>query len=284
MSLFGSYGWEDLRHNPFCDVGLALDSLAYTGALMGILVSHEMGHYLVAKYHGFQLSMPYFIPLPFGFGTLGAVIRLKSPPSSRTALLEMGVAGPLAGAVTAFLLLGVGVVWSDEVLTPEKGNIYAIFNDPLVLKLLGILFQGAPLDRFAVLHPVAMAGWIGCLLTGLNLIPVGQTDGGHLLSALLPRRAILVSKVVLAVVLVSGVFWPGWAIWAVVLYAIGAWRSMWVPEVPPPTARARMGAALAALVFLLTFIPVPVVWVAVDSQGVQRTYVLPWNLPSEEEP
>ena len=281
-SMYVTYGWVDAETNPFTDIDAAMDAASYTCALSAILLSHEMAHYFVARRHGFTLSLPYFIPFPVGFGTLGAVIRLRSLPRSRTALLEMGAAGPIAGAIVAFVLLAIGLVWTREVLEPVPGEMYAIFNDPLALKVLATWVQGAPIDRFAVLHPVAMAGWIGCLLTGLNLLPVGQTDGGHVMNALFPRQAKTISRVLIAIMLASSILWLGWAVWALALYLLGAWRGLEVPLRPPLSSRAR-GIALATVpIFLLSFIPRPVEWVYVDARGRQETHLLPW-VSSEDE-
>ena len=167
---------------------------------MAILLAHEMGHYVVAKMHGFALSLPYFIPFPFGFGTFGAVIRLRSLPRSRTGLLEMGAAGPLAGFVVAILMLFLGlwgrvssepmiltVEWppvSDPppvpepgmmdwlVETPKLGEVPAtIFANPPAMDLIGWLLNGEVPGRYDSLDALAMAGWVGCLLTALNLVP-----------------------------------------------------------------------------------------------------------------
>jgi membrane-associated protease RseP (regulator of RpoE activity) len=241
------------------DLDLALDAGAYAGALMAILLCHELGHYLVALRHGFRVSLPYFIPLPVGFGTFGAIITLRSLPASRTALLEMGAAGPLAGALVSFVMLALGLQWTGPDVPLEPGMSYLIFSDPWVVELLGTLVAGGAPGRYAELHPVALAGWVGCLLTSINLIPVGQTDGGHIVSALFPRGARWVTWVVVAVLVVGGLLlWPGWAVWAGVILLMGAWRSLPVPSRPRLTLRARVLAVLAFVVLLMTFMPEPI--------------------------
>ncbi|MBN1334599.1 MAG: site-2 protease family protein [Deltaproteobacteria bacterium] len=257
-SVYVTYGFMWDGGNPFTDPGVAGRSAAFASSLMIILLAHEMGHYAVARAHGFRLSLPYFIPFPAGFGTLGALIRLRSPPPNRTALLEMGAAGPLAGAVCSFLALAVGLPLGGEVLEPDPGTTILVFSDPLAVKLVGTLLLGAPPDRYALLHPVGLAGWIGCLLTAINLLPIGQLDGGHIAAALVPGRARILSKVLLGLLVVGAVAWPGWGVWALVLLLLGAWRSLPVPVRPPLTPRSRRIALAAGAVFLLTFMPRPI--------------------------
>jgi membrane-associated protease RseP (regulator of RpoE activity) len=170
----------------------------------------------------------------------------------------MGAAGPLAGAAVSFLALAVGLPLGGGPVLPEPGSSILIFRDPLAVKVFGTLLLGAPPDRYALLHPIGLAGWIGCLLTAINLLPIGQLDGGHIAAALFPRRARLVARVLLGVLVVGGLAWPGWTVWAVVLVLLGAWRSLPVPGHPPLSARARWVALAAGLAFLLTFMPVPI--------------------------
>lgn len=259
VATLASMYWSQGGRAAFLDLDVALNAAAYTAALMSILLTHELAHYAVALRHGFRLSLPYFIPLPFGFGTLGAVIQLRSLPRNRTALLEMGVAGPLAGAVVAFIMLAIGLHYTGPDISLEPGASYLIFADPWVVKLLGTAVAGAPPGRYAELHPVALAGWVGCLLTSINLLPLGQADGGHVMGALVPRWARRISWAVIAAMLLAGVLvWVGWAVWAGVLLIMGAWRNLAVPQLPLLTQRARWLALLALLVLILTFMPRPI--------------------------
>jgi membrane-associated protease RseP (regulator of RpoE activity) len=236
------------------------DALAFAAALLAILLTHELAHWTVARRHGFALSLPRFIPFPSAFGTMGAVISLRSLPRSRTALLEMAVAGPLGGAVVAFACLLVALPWGRGVATPASGASYAVFADPLAVTLLGTLTLGAPPDRMAVLHPVALAGWVGCMLTGINLLPAGQLDGGHVVNALFPGWGRRVSLGVIALLLLGGWFaWKGWWVWAAMLVLTGSWRSLPVPASPPLTPRARALAVAALILAVLTFMPAPIV-------------------------
>lgn len=299
-SVFFTYGWNWSGGDPLSDPSVAIDSALFAVSLMSILLAHELGHYIVARRHGFELTLPYFIPFPAAFGTFGAIIRLKSLPRSRTALLEMGAAGPIAGAVVSILVMALGlpstgpapeIALPVPLAAPEPGLLdplfaaldhllsapwlqplmdwisppipaghvpVLIFSNPPVMDLLGTLILGAPPGRFDTLSPLALAGWVGCLLTAINLIPIGQLDGGHVLTGLLPRQASRISRVLLGLALLAGVLWSGWLFWAFMLMILGAWRNLDVPERPPLSRRARIVAVVVALVFALTFMPRPV--------------------------
>jgi membrane-associated protease RseP (regulator of RpoE activity) len=231
-------------------------------ALMAVLSAHELAHYWVAKRHGFALSLPYFIPFPFAFGTLGAVIRLKSFPKTRTGLLEMGAAGPIAGALVAFGCLFFGLLGTEVVEAPplsDEGVEILIFGNPPVMDVFGELLLGSAPGRYDVLTPLALAGWVGCFLTALNLLPVGQLDGGHIVNALVPKWAPRISKAVLFGLLIAGYFlWEGWAVWAILLLGMGAWESLEVPPRPGLTVRARIVACVVFVGMLLCFMPKPI--------------------------
>ena len=297
-SVYLVFGFQWMNGNPLTSLEVAIGSAKFAGTLMTILLAHEMGHYVVARRHGFSLSLPYFIPFPFAFGTLGAVIRLKSMPRSRTALLEMGAAGPLAGFAVAILAFVVGLpgtvdpggpemlaVWPEvpvEVVAPGMidavlmkidaafvwlGTVPAPVPDHLTLPILAnpplmdligtMLGEGAP-GRYAHLDPIAFAGWVGCLLTAINLIPVGQLDGGHILNALVPDRARVVARLGVGGLLLAGLLWPGWAVWGILLLVLRAWISLPVPKHPALTPRAKVVAIFTLGAFLLSFMPRPV--------------------------
>lgn len=289
LSVYLVYGFLWTGGNPLRDAGAAKDAAAFAVTLMSILLAHEMGHWVVARRHGFALSLPYFIPFPAAFGTFGAVIRLRSLPKSRTALLEMGAAGPLAGFVVAALAMAVGLpgtqaaqppplppIPPEPVLLPEALSFLAplwehlfpivpdghvevlIFANPLLMDLLGKLILGAAPGRFDQLTPMALAGWVGCLLTAMNLLPIGQLDGGHILSGLWPKAAPKVSKLLLGVAIAAGVLWTPWAVWGLLLFFFRGYKNLEVPAEPPLTPRARWVAALVGIAFILSFMPVPI--------------------------
>ena len=288
-SVYLTYGFFWAGGNPLLDYHVAWESTLFSAALMTILLAHEMAHYFVALRHGFALSLPFFIPFPLGIGTLGAIIRLRSPPASRTALLEMGAAGPIAGALVAFIMLALGLPHTEPPMPLEPGLQVLIFNDPWIVRLLGRAILGAPPDRYAVFHPVALAGWFGCLLTAINLLPVGQLDGGHILHALVPRWARWITRLTLIILIGTGVvraIWYGvnrWlqiahqqplglgvvdafstgfahmglGLWGILLLVLGVWRGLAVPGRPPLTRRAWVLAGVAAGMLILTFLPIP---------------------------
>jgi membrane-associated protease RseP (regulator of RpoE activity) len=256
---------------------------------MAILLAHEMAHYVVARMHGFRLSLPYFIPFPAAFGTFGAIIRLKSLPRSRTALLEMGAAGPLAGFVLAVLAIALGLpgtleIAAPEVIMPWPPELHApaeagwlsrmlapilpafepgtvplmILANPPIMDWMGSWILGAPPGRYASLDPLATAGWVGCLLTAINLVPIGQLDGGHVTGALWPAWAARLSRGFLGLALLGGILWTGWAFWAVLLVVMGAHQSLPVPENPPLSPRARWVAFATGLAFICCFMPAPI--------------------------
>ena len=268
-SVYFTYGWLWSEGSPLSDSQTMVDSAVFATALMSILAAHELAHYWVARRHGFALSLPYFIPFPFAFGTLGAVIRLRSLPKSRTALLEMGAAGPIAGAVLAVICIAVGLNGTIPVEAPavvDEGVEVLIFGNPPIMNQLGEVLLGEAPGRYDVLTPLALAGWVGCFLTALNLLPIGQLDGGHILTGLSPRWAPQLSKLMLGLLLVAGFFfWQGWAVWAVLLLIMGAWENLEVPSSPGLSLRAKWTAAAAILFFVLCFMPQPI-----ESETLER--------------
>jgi Zn-dependent protease len=241
----------------FINIGVGL---AYSAALLGILLSHELGHYVVARRLGVQVSFPFFIPLPVSIlGTMGAVIQIKEPPPDRRALLAIGVAGPLAGLVVAIPVLLLGLSISE--VGPMPSGSYVIEGNSLLYALLKITVFGRFLpdgSQDVLLHPVALAGWAGLLVTGLNLLPAGQLDGGHILYALFGRRASRYTSMAVAGVLVAlGFVWSGWWLWAVLVALFGQQPAPVLNEITPLDARGRVLAILGIVAFVLVFTPVP---------------------------
>jgi membrane-associated protease RseP (regulator of RpoE activity) len=176
----------------------------------------------------------------------------------------MGAAGPLAGAAVAFVLLWISVRWATPGTDWPDGSQVLIFQDPLLVKLVGVATTGAAPDPLAHYHPMTMAAWVGCFVTGLNLVPVGQLDGGHVLNALAPRWARRVSRVAPFVVTAGGLLWPGWFLAGALLFFLSVGRPLPVPVDPPLFFCARLVAVCALVVFVLTFLPAPIAEVTVD--------------------
>jgi len=182
-TLFAGFG--DPSKSGWLDA--LVTGLWYAVPVMTILVCHEMGHFIQCHRYGVYASLPYFGPMPFSpFGTLGAVIVMDPRIGPRTALFDIGITGPLAGLVPTFIFLIVGLHYSTHGERPEHG---LLFGDPLLFQFLADRILHVPAGNEVIAHPMAFAGWVGLLITSLNLIPIGQLDGGHVLYALLRRKA-----------------------------------------------------------------------------------------------
>jgi membrane-associated protease RseP (regulator of RpoE activity) len=237
-------------------IGLAL---LYAAALMVILVGHEMGHYLTCRRYGIEATLPFFIPAPTLIGTMGAFIRIKSPINRKRQLFDIGLAGPLTGFALALPALVVGLALSKTVpALPRESAI--VFGDPLLLKLFARFLVGSiPPGYDLILHPVAFAGWVGALVTALNLFPIGQLDGGHVSYAVFGPGSRTLGRAFLAAFVVMGVFfWVGWLLWAGIILILGVRHPRtWDEESPLGASRTAL-AVLAAVIFVLTFIPDPI--------------------------
>jgi len=244
---------------PWREPAAIVKGIPFSLTLMLILLTHEMGHYTMSRRHGTPATLPYFIPAPSFIGTFGAVIKMRPPIMTRRALLDIGATGPLAGLVVAVAAVLIGLPLSDVRplgMLPE-GSI--TLGDSLLFKFLALLSLGIdPSKAEIVLHPVAFAGWIGLFITSLNLIPIGQLDGGHIVYALFPEYHRIVSRLAIPVLLVMGlVAWPGWALWGVLMLILGTRHPpVEVPHVELDPLRTRIGWVSLA-VFFLTFTPTP---------------------------
>lgn len=232
--------------------------LPFAATLMTILLVHEMGHYLMSRYHGVQATLPYFIPAPSFIGTFGAFIQMKSPPPDRRSLFDVAAAGPLAGLVLAIPAVIVGLRLS-AISPDEKAGGIALGSSLLFSFLSQITLGILPDEVNIVMHPIGFAGWIGLLVTAMNLLPVGQLDGGHVIYALFGKRYIWVSRAALVAILSLGFlrWWDGWLIWGLLLLFM---RLRHPPPLDPYTSldpkRKIMGWLMLAI-FAITFIPIP---------------------------
>ncbi|MGA7563133.1 MAG: site-2 protease family protein [Desulfobaccales bacterium] len=247
--------------NPLTDPGLLYRGVPFSFTLLLILGAHEMGHYLVSRRHQLTVTLPFFIPappIPFFIGTFGAFIRIRSPIQDKRALMDVGCAGPLIGVAVSIPVTLVGLKLST-ITVMQGGHEMLALGEPLLYQFLSWLAFGTLSPQAQViLHPVAFAGWIGMLVTSLNLIPVGQLDGGHVSYALFPEYHRRISLGFLGLLVACGlIFWYGWLIWAVLLSFLG-WRHpqpsyYWLPL----DARRRWLGFFTILVFALTFCPTP---------------------------
>lgn len=254
----------------------------FAAALLGILLAHEFGHWIAARVHRVDCSPPYFLPFPSLLGTLGAVIRMRGRIPHRAALVDIAAAGPLAGLVVALPLswwglshsrIGpapdgrpspasivdiAGTVWRGDDPLPVTG-VFLEGSSALNSVLAWMVHGAIPEGHDVYLHPVALAAWFGLFITALNLVPVGQLDGGHLLYALLGRRARSVGRVVVVALTLLGLFaWAGWMLWAVLAaFVIKTSHPPTGDDERPLTFTRRALCWLCLVLFALTFVPVP---------------------------
>jgi membrane-associated protease RseP (regulator of RpoE activity) len=233
--------------------------MAYAIPLLLTLLCHEFGHYLQARRYHVSASLPYFIPMPFGpLGTMGAVIAMRSNMGDRKALFDIGISGPLAGLVPALVCCIVGLEWST-IATVPRGPVHSL-GEPLLFQFLAMwIFGPLPPGTDIYLHPLAYAGWVGILITALNLFPIGQLDGGHVLYALLRKKAHIVATVLLGTAIVAVVLTQNyqWLLMLFLLVLIG-------PKHPPtgnddiPLGTGRTVLGWLTLMFVIVgFTPTP---------------------------
>ena len=247
------YGYVRIWRQP----SFLLQGLPFSFTLLTILMAHEMGHFLTARHYGVDVSLPYFLPAPTLIGTMGAFIRIRSAIFSKRALFDIGIAGPLAGFVVLLAPLAVGLSLS-KVSPGAVHHSDLIFGSPLLLQLFEkIAFPGVRVEDI-YLHPVARAAWVGMLATALNLLPIGQLDGGHILYAFAGEKTRWLSRFFVGLLIPMGFFFAySWLLWAVLLFFFG----MRHPVIydPYPIGRARSWLGIAALIILiLTFTLSPV--------------------------
>jgi len=242
----------------------AADGARLVAGLLSILVAHEMGHYLAARYYRVDATLPFFLPFPVPgvslVGTLGAFIRIRSPIPHRKALFDIGVAGPLAGFLVCLPVLWLGVREATvQTLAPDDGGLF--FGEPLAFQWAARLVHGTiPDDRTLVMGQLGLAAWFGLLVTALNLMPIGQLDGGHVTYALLRDRARVVSRVGSWVCVALVYFGPNWILWAVLVRVLGRRHPPTLDD-EAPVGRARAWVGLIALaVFVVSFVPNPIVF------------------------
>lgn len=263
--------------------------IPFAVSLLAILLAHEFGHYLAGRYHKTQVTLPYFIPFPLSpLGTMGAAIQLKEPPKNKRILLDIGLAGPIAGLVVAIPVLIYGLTLSKIAPLPAsigagvglqiEGNSivyliskYLVFHQwlpvplnfdglPPLLYWIRYFFTGepAPLGGLDVMiSPIAWAGWAGLLVTALNLIPAGQLDGGHLAYTWLGKKALYLWPFILVGLVLLGFVWSGWWLWALIIFFLGRLYAEPLDQITPLNRGRKALAILGLILFLLVFMPVP---------------------------
>lgn len=275
------YGDNDLVLNSAWDLirpQNLIKGVPFAATLLGILAAHEFGHYFAARYHKVAVTLPYFIPMPLGLGTLGAFIQLKEPVPDRRKLFDIGVAGPLAGLVVTVPLLFYGLTTSPVLAPPPmpgamvEGN--SIFYYLLKLGIFGKVLPNPVTGEDVMMNQVAFAAWIGLLVTALNLLPVGQLDGGHTVFAMFGRKARIINLAALGLMTMlalagleplqqllpglGSIGFNGWFIWIfLILFLIGVEHPPALDDVTRLDRRRRWVGFLVILIFILLFVPTP---------------------------
>jgi Zn-dependent protease len=245
----------------FRDFSIILHWQKFAIPLLLILLFHEFGHYLAARRRGIRVSLPYFLPAPSAIGTFGAFIKSNSPFPSRRDLLEVGAYGPIAGFVVALVFLFFGL--ASVVIQPmPTGLDVPKLVEPLIMRLAqAIVIPASIPDGYNIFlqdNPMLFAAWVGLVVTMLNLLPVGQLDGGHIVYALSPRWHRLVSRGVFVALIGLGFVWQGWWIWAIMIFfVIRFGHPPTLNDYQPLQQRSRWTGWVAIVIFLLTFSPVP---------------------------
>jgi membrane-associated protease RseP (regulator of RpoE activity) len=243
------------------DPGLLQPGFLFACSALAILLCHELGHYLACRRYGLPATLPYFLPAPVAIGTFGAFIRIRAPIRTKRVLFDIGVTGPLAGFAALLPFLLYGVARSRPVPLPPlaEGGFLLVPGPSLALELTSRLFHGPLPEGFVLdLHPFALGAWFGLLATAINLLPLGQLDGGHLLYAAVgsvQRRLAVPLWLGLAA---AGLLWPGWVLWSLAVLVMGLEHPPVRDEASPLGTGRTVLAWLALLVLVLSFMPVPV--------------------------
>ena len=251
-------------------------------SLMLILLSHEFSHYFASKMHGVKATLPYFIPFPNIIGTLGAFIKMKSPIITRSALIDIGASGPIVGFIVSVVIAVIGLQMSEVVQVPKTTGTFHFGDSILFYYLYSLVIGAVPPGQDIILHPIAFAGWIGLFVTSINLMPVGQLDGGHITYALggekLHRKTSMAVFIILLSLGLTKLFiyadfmpvsidlydyadkylWEWWAMWAVILSFFGLRHPPVLHWETRLDSRRRFVGWLTFFIFIITFIPVPI--------------------------
>ena len=285
----------ELSPNPFtAAMQLITTGWPFAVSLLTILAAHEFGHYFAGRAHGVQVTLPFFIPMPFSLlGTMGAFISMKTIPRNKRVLMDIAVAGPIAGFIVSIIVILIGLSLSKlgtiPISFPEGQGVQMEGNSLiyLVLKYLSFgeilprpasfgdaspflywlryFFTGQPRPFGGVdvmIHPVAWAGWAGLLITSFNLIPAGQLDGGHIFQLLFsPKTSRKIFPLIVGILAALGFVWSGWWLWAGLLLFFGRVYAEPLDQITPLDKKRKWLGAISIIIFFLTFIPVPLIMI-----------------------
>ncbi len=243
--------------NPFHHPLELLLGWPFSLSIILVLGSHELAHYLTARRLGVDATLPYFLPVPHPMtGTMGAFIRINSPVPTKSALVRVGISGPLVGFLVALPVCIIGLLLSKPVEVSATKGIQ--LGSPLIFWLISeLLHRNLGPGKDLLLHPVAFAGWLGLFVTALNLLPIGQLDGGHVAYAVFGKRWQKLSWIVIGVLALMGFFWLGWPFWAMLSIILGLRHPPPLDDLTPLDAVDWRLVAVAVLIMVLTFSPAP---------------------------
>lgn len=233
---------------------------SYAFTIILILLGHEMGHYLMSQKYGIRATLPFFLPFPFSpFGTLGAVIKMESPLSSRRALFDTGVAGPLTSLILSIPAIAIGLKFSTLIPTYQIKEGTIRLADPILFSFIQRIIIGEVPENFDImLHPIGYAGWVGLFVTALNLFPVGQLDGGHIIYALFGKNSRLIFLIAIGVMAFITIFYnPGWILMLILMVIFGFRHPAPLDDQTPIDGKRKFIGALMFFVFLISFTPAP---------------------------
>lgn len=227
-------------------------------SIISILLGHEMGHYFASRIHKTKATLPYFIPAPSIIGTFGAFIKMKSPILTRKALIDIGATGPIVGFVLSLVACIVGLKMSSLIPVNPEEELFMLGDSILFSLLVKLTIGDIPAGQDVLLHSVAFAGWLGFFVTSMNLLPVGQLDGGHIAYALFGRWHFYISRIILFFIALLGIFyWYGWLVWSVILLFLGLDHPPILVWESRLSLSRRLIGLISLIIFILTFIPAP---------------------------
>jgi len=291
---FAGVEWTTSIQPPY-ELSTLLRGLPYSISILAIITFHEFGHYFAARYHRIRATLPFYIPIPpipyfINFGTMGAVIKTKSPIHSKKALFDIGIAGPLSGFVIVLVILIYGFTHVPPIqyllnIHPDyfstdygKQGLNLVFGDSILFSAMRYIFT-APKTFFPPMseiyhYPYLCAGWFGLLITSMNMIPVGQLDGGHIIFTMFGNKRHFeissISSIILLILGFGGVLdsilelnigfgWSGWLLWAFILYYIIKLKHPPVFDETPLDKRRMILGYISLFIFLISFSPSPIV-------------------------
>lgn len=248
------YGANPLK-NPL-DI---LKGYPFAFSIMFIIGLHEMAHFIASKKHRVKATYPFFIPFPNIIGTLGAVISIRSPIPSRKALVDIGIAGPIGSFIASIPFAIIGILKSKLVSISDIPSGGLVFGDSIIFKILTFIIKGdIPEGYDLLIHPLGFAGWVGFFITGINLLPGGQLDGGHIAYGLFKEKHRLITIILAISLFLLGFIWRGWWIWALLIFFTGLRHQPPLNSITPLDKKRKILCFIALIILVLTFIPVPI--------------------------